>query len=397
MLARIGGFAIAGALAAVALTGCTPTPGGPPVVVLFPGSEDDVWGASAEVLRSELAEDGYSVEVHFAGDDIPAQLGQLRETLQAGPAAVVIAPVDPTSIAAELAASDDPEVAIISYDRLVLDAPEVDYFATFDHREAGRMQAQALLDALGLVDPAADADAGLAVELLAGSGDDPAAQLSFEGSIEVLQPYIDSGALVAPSGRTDLEQAAILRGKPSTAAARVSALLDSGVELAGVLSPSDAMSAAVAEVLAEAGLAVATNPDGWTAEPVPPTDATPTGPPPPDATTPPNVDAEPDGASEGASEGAGEGAGDPRPVVLTGGGTTTDGVQAILDGMQTVTVYEDPRGLASVVASMVRWVVRGAEPVVTEGATTDNGARLVPTRLLPPDLITTVEANFGRD
>jgi putative multiple sugar transport system substrate-binding protein len=381
---QIAGLAAACALATAGLTGCTPQPTGPPVVVLFPGSEDDVWGASAEVLSDELEDDGYDVEVKFAGDDIPEQLGQLREALAAGPAAVVIAPVDATAVAAELGSADDPDVAIISYDRLVLDAPEVDYYATFDHRESGRLQAGALLDGLGLTDPTADAGAALAVELLAGSGDDPAAQEAFAGSLEVLQPYLDSGALAVPSGRVDLEQAAILRGKPSTAASRVAALLDDGVELAGVLSPSDAMSAAVAEVLAEAGLDVATDLGGWTAEPVPPPE---TGPPPPDATTPPNTDAEPD--AEGGSDAADPGI---RPVVLTGGGSTLDGAQAVADGTQTVTVYEDPQELARVVASMVSEVVGGREPTVTQGATTDNGARDVPTRLLVPLLVTAIEA-----
>lgn len=388
-MTRCAGGALACALAAAALIGCTPQPSGPPVVVLFPGSEDDVWGASAEVLSDELEGDGYDVEVQFAGDDIPEQLGQLRAALAAGPAAVVIAPVDATAVAAELAAADDPDVAIISYDRLILDAPEVDYFATFDHREAGRMRGQAMLDGLGLTDAAADAGSELAVELLAGSGDDPASLEAFEGSIEVLQPYLDSGAIVVPSGRVEFEQAAILRGKASTAASRVTALLDVGVELAGVLSPSDATSAAIAEVLAEAGLDVATDLDGWTAEPVPPPE---TGPPPPDATTPPNTDAEPDAESDAESGDADADASGTRPVVLTGGGSTLDGVQAIADGTQTVTVFEDPRELASVVASMVRWVVQGEEPTVTEGATTDNGAREVPTRLLPPHLITAVEA-----
>lgn len=377
---RIGVLAIAGALAASALAGCTPAPSGPPVVVLFPGSEDDVWGASAEVLSDELEEDGYDVDVKFAGDDIPAQLGQLREALAAGPAAVVIAPVDATSIAAELAAADDPDVAIISYDRLILDAPEVDYYATFDHRESGRIRAQALLDGVGLSDPVADAGAALAVELLAGSGDDPAAQEAFAGTIEVLQPYLDTGAVMVPSGRVELEQAAILRGDPSTAASRVAALLDDGVELAGVLSPSDAMSAAVAEVLADAGLEIASDLDGWTAEPVPPVE---TGPPPPDATTPPNTDAEPDAEADSDASDP-----DLRPVVLTGGGSTLDGVQAVADATQTATVYEDAQELARVVASMVSEVVGGREPTVTLGATTDNGARNVPTRLLAPQLVT---------
>ena len=184
----------------------------------------------------------------------------------------------------------------------------------------------------------------------------PAAQEAFAGSLEVLQPYLDSGALVVPSGRTDLEQAAILRGKPSTAASRVAGLLDDGVELAGVLSPSDAMSAAVAEVLADAGLDVATELGGWTAEPLPPRGDRPAA----------------SGRDHPAEHRcrAGRRGGrrvpmtmpadpDIRPVVLTGGGSTLDGVQAVVDGTQTATVYEDPRELARVVASMVREVVRG--------------------------------------
>ncbi|TPW65048.1 substrate-binding domain-containing protein, partial [Schumannella sp. 10F1B-5-1] len=103
--------ALAGSLAA-----CTPPPSGPPVVVLFPGQPDDDWGASAQVLRDELEGDGYAVEVRFAGDDIPRQLEQLREVLSAAPAAVVIAPVDPTSISAVLADAAPDEAAIISYD-----------------------------------------------------------------------------------------------------------------------------------------------------------------------------------------------------------------------------------------------------------------------------------------
>jgi ABC-type xylose transport system substrate-binding protein len=59
------------------------------------------------------------------------------------------------------------------------------------------------------------------------------------------------------------------------------------------------------------------------------------------------------------------------------------------DGTQTSTVYEDSRELSRVVASMVREVVKGSAPTVTQGATTDNGMREVPTRLLEPRLVAT--------
>ncbi|AYF98182.1 substrate-binding domain-containing protein [Protaetiibacter intestinalis] len=362
------GVVLAGA---VALAGCTPAPPGPPVVVLFPGSEGDVWGASAEVLRDELAGDGYAVEVRFSGDDIPEQLGQLRDALEATPAAIVIAPVDPTAIAAELAASDEPTVAVISYDRLVLDAPEVDYFATFDHAQSGRLQAQALLDGLGFADPDSASRAGYPVELIAGSADDPAAQSAFAGALEVLGPYLAGGAIVVPSERTDLERAAVLRGDPDIAAERVAELLDDGVPLAGVLSPSDAMSAAIAEVLDARGMEVVTA-GGATETPTPTPSPTPTstGAPDPDAEEP-----DPDDA--------------PLRVVLTGGGSTLDGARAVAGGTQTATVYEDPRELARAVAGMVREVVRGSSPTLTQGVTTDNGAREIPTMLLEPVAVTT--------
>jgi len=352
----MAGLLLAGAIAASALASCTPAPSGPPVAVLFPGDADDAWGASAAVLRDELADDGYAVEVRFAGDDIPLQLGQLREVLAAEPAAVVLAPVDATSIAAVLDEDAGEGVSIIAYDELVLDSERVDYYATFDHRAAGGLQARSLVDALGLAD---DPDAGpFPVELLAGSGDDPGAREAFAGALEVLQPFLDGGRLTVPSGRVDLEQAAILRGSPGTAAKRVAALLEDGVELAGVLSPSDAMSTAVAGVLADAGLEVVEPGSRWTAAPLPP-----------DETGGPAV---------------------PSSVVLTGGGSTLEGARSVREGTQSATVHEDPRELARAVASMVREVVEGEAPTVTQGATTDNGIRDVPTLLLEPRLVATV-------
>ncbi len=384
--------AAAGAAVAVALgllSGCTPAPTGPPVVVLFPGSPSDMWGASAAVLRAELESEGYAVDVRHAGDDIPAQLLQLRTAFEAAPTAIVVAPIEATALAAELARSDDPEVALISYDRLILDAPEVDYFATFDHVASGRLHAQSLLDALDL--DARDPQLGPPrIELLAGSGDDPAAQNAFAGALDVLGPLVDRGELLVPSERLGIDQAAVLRGTPATAAGRVADLLEEGHRLDGVLSPDDAMSAAIAQVLADAGCEVlpAPDPDAVEPEPDPSSTAEPGETPAPSATAEPEPQPEPtDPATEEAPEPADEPADPPCRVALTGGGTSLDGARAVLADTQTAAVREDPRELARVVAAMVAEVVRGIEPRVTLGAVTDNGARLVPTLLLEPVLL----------
>jgi putative multiple sugar transport system substrate-binding protein len=235
------------------------------------------------------------------------------------------------------------------------------------------------------------------VELLAGSGDDRGARDAFAGALETLQPYLDSGRLVVPSGRITLEQAAVLRGDPATAAERIAELLDEGVPLAGVLSPSDAMSAAIAELLVENGQGVVPAGDIWSATPLPPEGepiVPPATPPPPDATIPPHTDAQPDAESDvegDAEHGDADAEAERASVVLTGGGSSLRGARAMRDGTQTSTVYEDPRELARVVASMVREVVEGSAPTVTRGATIDNGIREVPTRLLDPLLVTSRE------
>src|SRR5690606_15256773 len=152
--------------------------------------------------------------------------------------------------------------------------------------------------------------------------DDPAAQAAFAGAMEVLQPLLASGVLVVPSERTSLDQTAVLRGSPAAAAHRVAELLEGGIVLDGVLSPNAAISAAIAETLADAGCSV--------------------------------VEAD-DAATPGAPDASGEA---PCRTVLTGGGTSRDGARALLAGTQSSAVYEDPRELARVVAEMVSEVVR---------------------------------------
>lgn len=375
---RVAAVVVALSLGGGVLAACTPAPSGPPVAVLFPGAADDAWGSGAEVLRSELARDGYAVEVRFAGDDIPLQLDQLHAVLEAQPAAVVIAPVDATAVAAVLDDEAPDGVAVIAYDELVVNSAEVDYFATFDHRAAGRMRAEALVQRLTLDAPGP----ALALELMAGSGDERGAREAFAGSLEVLQPYLDAGRVTVPSGRVTLERAAITRGDPAVAADRVAAVLADGTVLAGVLCPSDEMAAAVAGVLADAGLAVAAD------VPAPVGGAAPSGTPSPD----PSTSAAPGSGTPGPE--AVPSAPEPpaASVVLTGGGQSLAGARAVQAGELTATVFEDPRELARVVASMVREVVRHEVPTVTAGATVDNGLREVPTRMVQPRRVDSLAA-----
>ena len=343
-------------LVGTVLTGCTSAAGDEPLVsIIVPGESGDTWAHGAEALQEELEHDGFRVEVHQSADDVPTQLEQLDAAIEQHPAVLVVAPVDTTSLTNRLDRAKAAGIPIVAFDRMPQDTAAVDYVVTFDDVLAGRQQAWALLAGLGLTTlagvPLAEPATGpFSIELLAGSSDDPAAALRFQGSREVLEPYLASGTLVVPSGRVTFEQTAILRASPATAAARVSELLADGVQLDGVLSPRDAMSRGVLEVLPAV-------PDDETAAP--------------SASPSPSVGS---GASDQPEE--------PRPVIVTGGGAQLASIRAIVAGTQYSTVLEDPRSLGLATAGLVRQLARGATVTTTSGATIDNGAEAVPALLV---------------
>ncbi len=58
------------------------------------------WGDDAAIMVKALAASGYVPDAEFAGNDAPTQLQQSQDMISAGVRALVIAPVDGTSLAA---------------------------------------------------------------------------------------------------------------------------------------------------------------------------------------------------------------------------------------------------------------------------------------------------------
>ncbi len=89
-----------------------------------------------------------TVDYRNANGDASAQLKQAEAALAGGANVLVLDPVDATAGAAIVAKAKARQVPIISYDRLVLNAPAVGYFVSFDNAAVGPLQANGLLNAL---------------------------------------------------------------------------------------------------------------------------------------------------------------------------------------------------------------------------------------------------------
>ena len=311
--------------------------------VSMPTQTSERWIADGEAVQEQLEAEGYTVDLQFAGDDIPTQSQQVDQMITQGADALIIAAIDGTALSSQLQAAADAGIPVISYDRLIRDSENVDFYVSFDNFKVGVAQGNALLTGLGIANddaPDGTATGPFNIELFAGSLDDNNAFFFFDGAMSVLQPKIDDGTLVVKSGQTDIEQVATLRWQQETAQKRMEDLLtgsyNDGTKVNGVLSPYDGLSRGIITALQNAGY--------------------------------------------------GRIAPAPMPIV-TGQDAEIASVKLIADGVQSSTIFKDTRLLAEQAVIAAQAFLEGDEPEANDTETYDNGVKVVPSYLLPVETV----------
>ncbi|WP_434390495.1 ABC transporter substrate-binding protein [Melittangium boletus] len=196
-----------------------------------------------------------------ADQDAAKQQNQAEAALTNGAQVLVLDPVDSASAAAIVARARQSKVAVLSYERLILNA-DVDYYISFDNEQVGKLQAQALADKLK-----ADGKGDGQVVMIHGSPTDNNARLYKSGSHAVIDP---SGLKVAAEYDTpdwspdkaqqQMEQALTRLGKDKiagvyaandgTAGGAIAAMKAAGLKPLPPVTGQDAELAAIQRILA---------------------------------------------------------------------------------------------------------------------------------------------------
>jgi len=304
--------------------------------ISMPTQSSERWIKDGNTMKDLLEAKGYTVDLQYAEDDIPTQKAQIENMITKGAQVLIIAAVDGSTLSATLDQAGKDGVKIISYDRLLVDTEAVSYYATFDNRGVGRLQAQSLVDGL----KALKGEGPYNIELFAGSPDDTNSFYFYSGAMDVLQPLMDDGTVVVVSGQTAQADIGTLRWDGAVAQARMDSLLaanyTTGKQLDGVLSPYDGLSRGIISALTSFGYEPGT--DNW-------------------------------------------------PVV-TGQDAEAASIKLIIAGQQYSTILKDTRDLAAVAAGMVDAVLTGTEPEINDTTTYDNNVKIVPSYLLIPYTVT---------
>jgi putative multiple sugar transport system substrate-binding protein len=312
--------------------------------VAMPTKSSERWIQDGDAVKSQLEDQGFTVDLQYAEDDIPTQVSQIENMITKGAEALIIASIDGTTLSQVLQDAADADIPVIAYDRLIRDSENVDYYASFDNFVVGQQQAWSVLNGLGLTEldgtPIDGAPAGpFNIELFAGSPDDNNATFFWNGAMDVLQPLMDDGTLVVKSGQTEFEQAATLRWDGEVAQSRMEDILTAnysdGSKVNAVLSPYDGLSRGIISALTDAGYSVG---EGW--------------------------------------------------PIISGQDAELDSVKAINSGEQYATIFKDTRELAKVAVDMASAILNGEEPEVNNTEDYDNGVKVVPSTLLDTAIVT---------
>ena len=137
------------------------------------------WINDGNELKAALEAKGYTVDLQYAGDDIPNQLAQIENMVTKDAKALVVAALDGTTLSAVLQQAAEKGVKVVAYDRLIRESPNVDYYTTFDNFKVGVLQAESLLKGLGYPEKQGPWN----IELFGGSPDDNNAFFFYDGAL----------------------------------------------------------------------------------------------------------------------------------------------------------------------------------------------------------------------
>lgn len=142
------------------------------------------WQREIDMFKAYADEKGFELAVQSADDDPTKQASQVENLISQGIDVLIIQSLDAEACAPLVDLAHEAGIPVIAYDRFIMNA-DLDYYITFDSVKVGEKEAQFVVDR---------APEGNYI-WLKGGPEDNNAHLVAQGQKNVLQPYIDSGAI----------------------------------------------------------------------------------------------------------------------------------------------------------------------------------------------------------
>lgn len=291
------------------------------------------WAQDGDQMKKEFETLGYTVDLQYASNTVKTQVLQIENMINSGCDVLIIAAIESSSLGEVLNKAKSKNIPVIAYDRLIYETDSVDYYVTFDNYRVGQIQAEYIVNSLNLNNTKGPYN----IEITAGDPSDMFAAQFYQGAMDVLEPYIDSGKLNIVSGQKDFKDVATDSWKTAKAQERaeniISAYYQGGIQIDAWLCSNDSTALGVINALEKYYK----------------------------GTTYP---------------------------VITGQDCDISSVKCIITGKQAMSVFKDTRTLASQAVKMGSQILNGQDVDVNDTQTYNNSKKIVPTYACDPVFVT---------
>ena len=260
---RVAALALAGMLLITACdsssSGSSSSGSGKKIALLLPETKTARYESKDRPLFTQYVKDMCGADVLYsnANQDAPTQQNQADAALTNGANVLVLDAVDGAAAATIATKAKAAKVPVVSYDRLILNAP-VDYYISFDNAGVGKLQGTALLAAL-------NGKANAQVVMINGDPTDNNATLFKQGAHAVLDTAVqikkeyDTAKWSPDEAQKEMTQAltalnnkvdGVLAANDGTAGGAIAAMKAAGVTPIPPITGQDAELAAIQRVVA---------------------------------------------------------------------------------------------------------------------------------------------------
>ena len=273
--------------------------------------KEERWQRDRDMFVAKAKELGAEVLVQAANGNASMQISQAENLLTQNIDILVVVPTNAVTAATIVEKAHKAGKKVLSYDRLIKNS-DVDMYISFDNVEVGRMQSRYLT---------ARAPKGNYV-LIGGSPTDNNAKMFRDGQMEILKPFVDSGAIkiVVDQWAKDWQSSEALKHKEN-------ALTRTNNNVVAVVASNDGTAGGVIAALSQQKLA--------------------------------------------------------GKVLVSGQDADLAGCQRVVEGSQSMTVYKPIKLIAERAAELAIQLAKGL-PNPTDLKLVNNGKKDVPSVLLTP-------------
>ncbi len=196
------------------------------------------WNKDIKVFNSAANELGAEVLLQMSAGGTQAQIEQIRYLFTQNIDVLVVLPHDTDMLAGVVRAANERDIPVISYDRLIQDAP-VHAFISFDNEKVGRLFGEALTDAV---------PTGRYL-IVNGSVRDNNSYRVNTGLHQVLDPYVERGDIEI------IDEIWLEAWSSDEARERISEVLDRTTDIDAISAGNDQIANAAIQLLSERRMA----------------------------------------------------------------------------------------------------------------------------------------------